>query len=75
MTPETKKTFKTVMEAHFKTHDIYLEVSNKLFEYAKESENPAIAILILAISREYEEKARISMQLAKEAVDSLMEEE
>jgi hypothetical protein len=74
MTPELK-TFKTVMEAHLKTHDIYLEVSNKLFEYAKESEDPAIAILILAISREYEEKARISMQIAKEAVDSLMEEE
>lgn len=74
MTPELK-TFKTVMEAHIKTHDIYLEVSNKLFEYAKESEDPAIAILILAISREYEEKARISMQIAKEAVDSLMEEE
>lgn len=74
MTPELK-TFKTVMEAHLKTHDIYLEVSNKLFEYAKESEDPAIAILILAISKEYEEKARISMQIAKEAVDSLMEEE
>lgn len=74
MTPELK-TFKTVMEAHLKTHDIYLEVSNKLFEYAKESEDPAIAILILAISREYEKKARISMQIAKEAVDSLTEEE
>lgn len=74
MTPELK-TFKTIMEAHLKTHDIYLEVSNKLFEYAKESEDPAIAILILAISREYKEKARISMQIAKEAVDSLMEEE
>lgn len=74
MTPELK-TFKTVMEAHLKIHDIYLEVSNKLFEYAKESEDPAIEILILAISREYEEKARISMQIAKEAVDSLMEEE
>lgn len=74
MRPELK-TFKTVMEAHLKTHDIYLEVSNKLFEYAKESEDPAIAILILAISREYEEKARISMQIAKQAVDSLMEEE
>lgn len=74
MTP-VLKTFKTVIEAHLKIHDIYLEVSNKLFEYAKESEDPAIAILILAISREYEEKARISMQIAKEAVDSLMEEE
>lgn len=74
MTPELK-TFKTVMEAHLKTHDIYLEVSNKLFEYAKESEDPAIAILILAISREYEEKARRSIQIAKRAADSLMEEE
>lgn len=74
MTPELKA-FETVMEANLKTHDIYLEVSNKLFEYAKESEDPAIAILILAISREYEEKARISMQIAKEAVDGLMEEE
>ena len=74
MTPELK-TFKTVMEAHLKTHDIYLEVSNKLFEYAKESEDPAIAILILSISNEYEKKARSSMQIAKQAVDSLMEEE
>lgn len=74
MTPELK-TFKTVMEAHLKTYDIYLEVSNKLFEYAKESEDPAIAILILAISREYEEKARRSIQIAKRAADSLMEEE
>ena len=74
MTPE-QKTYKTVMEAHLKIHDICLEVSNKLFEYAKESEDPAIAILILAISREYEEKVRSSMQIAKQAADSLMEEE
>ena len=74
MTPE-QKTYKTVMEAHLKAHDIYLEVSNNLFEYAKESEDPAIAILILAISNEYEEKARSSMQIAKKAADSLMEEE
>ena len=73
MTPVVK-TFKTVIEAHRKTHDIYLEVSNKLFEYAKESEDPAIAILILGISREYEENARISTQIAKKAVDGLMGE-
>lgn len=74
MTPELK-TFKTVMKAHLKIHDICLETSNKLFEYAKESEDLVVTGLILAISREYEEKARISMQISKEAVDSLMEEE
>lgn len=74
MTPE-QKTYKTVMEAHLKIHDIYLEVSNKLFEYVKESEDVAIAYLILALSNTYEEKARRSMQIAKQAADSLMEEE
>ena len=74
MRPELK-TFKTVMEAHLKTHDIYLEVSNKLLEYAKESEDLVIASLIYCISEEYKEKADASMQLAKQAANSLMEEE
>lgn len=74
MTPD-QKAYKTVMEAHLKIHDIYLEVSNNLFKYAKESEDIAIAYLILAISKEYKEKARSSMQIAKQAADSLMEKE
>lgn len=74
MTPG-QKAYKTVMEAHLKTHDIYLEVANKLLEYAKESEDITIAYLILSISNEYEKKARSSMQIAKQAADSLMEEE